>query len=86
MLFLCGVSVKRPGGALYFHQVKAVFSARLARFTQTSAKRIGRYLERHGLLERDTGNSSFAGNDLKVGERARILSSSIIYRIAVRLQ
>ena len=52
MLFLAGVYVERPDGSLRFHWVKAPTSAELARLTQTLALRIGRYLERQGLLER----------------------------------
>jgi len=42
MLFLDGVYVERPDGALCFHWVKAPTSAELARLTQTLALRIGR--------------------------------------------
>ena len=48
-----GVYVERPDGMLRFRWVKAPSSAELARLTQTLAQRIGRYLERQGLLERD---------------------------------
>ena len=40
-----------------FRWVKAPTSAELANLTHTIAKRIGRYLERQGLLVRDAGNS-----------------------------
>ena len=53
MLFLDGVYVENPTGSLRFRWVKAPSSAELARLTQTLAQRIGRYLERQGLLERD---------------------------------
>ena len=53
MLFLDGVYVERPDGALRFRWVKEPTSAELARLAQTLALRIGRYLERQGLLERD---------------------------------
>jgi hypothetical protein len=37
----------------------------LTRLTQTLARRIGRYLERQGLLERDAENSYLAGDELE---------------------
>ena len=53
MLVLDGVYVECPGGSLRFRWVKAPASAELTRLTQTLAQRIGLYLERQGLLERD---------------------------------
>ena len=43
-----------------FRWVKAPTSAELTRLTHTLARRIGRYLERQGLLERDAENSYLA--------------------------
>ena len=59
-------------------------SAELARLTQALALRIGRYLERQGLLERDAENSYLAGDDLEAGSMAQLLGSSITYRGAGR--
>jgi len=39
-----------------FQQVKAPTKADLTRLTYTIAQRVGRYLERQGLVERDAGN------------------------------
>ncbi len=50
---------------------------------QTLALRIGRYLERQGLLERDAENSYLADDELEHGAMAQLLASSITYRIAV---
>jgi hypothetical protein len=83
MLFLDGVYIERPDGALRFRWVAAPTSAELARLTQTLAQRIGRYLERQGLLERDAENSYLAGDDLEAGPMDALLASSITYRIAV---
>jgi len=83
MLFLDGVYVERADGALCFRWVKEPTSAKLARLTQTLALRIGRYLERQGLLERDAENSYLAGDELEGGTMAQLLGSSITYRIAV---
>ena len=83
MLFLDGVYVEGPDGSLRFRWVKAPTSAELARLTQTLALRIGRYLERQGLLERDAENSYLAGDELEAGPMEQLLGSSITYRIAV---
>lgn len=42
--------------------MKAPTSAEFTRLTQTLARRIGRYLERQGLLELDAENSYLAGD------------------------
>ena len=60
MLFLDGVYVERPDGSLRFRWVKAPTSAELTGLAQTLARRIGRFLERRGLLERDAENSYLA--------------------------
>jgi len=83
MLFLDGVYVERPDGSLRFRWVKAPTSAELAGLTQTLARRIGRFLERQGLLERDAENSYLAGDGLQAGPMEQLLGSSITYRIAV---
>ncbi len=83
MLFLDGVYVERPDGSLRFRWVKAPTSAELARLTQALALRIGRYLERQGLVERDAENSYLAGDDLEASPMEQLLGSSITYRIAV---
>jgi hypothetical protein len=62
MLFLDGVYVERPDGSLHFRWVRAPTSAELAGHTQTLARRLGRFLECQGLLERDVENSYLAGS------------------------
>ena len=83
MLILDGVYVERSDGTLHFRWVKAPSGAELVRLTQTLAQRIGRYLERQGLLERDAENSYLAGDGLEAGPMDQLLGSSITYRIAV---
>jgi hypothetical protein len=83
MLFLDGVYVERPDGSLRFRWVKAPTNAELAGLTQTLARRIGRFLERQGLLERDAENSYLAGDVIESGPMEQLLGSSITYRIAV---
>jgi hypothetical protein len=83
MLFLDGVYIDRPDGRLCFRWVKAPTSAELNQLTQTLALRIGRYLERQGLLESDVENSYLAGDAFEAGPMEQLLGSSITYRIAV---
>ena len=83
MLFLDGVYLEGSDGRLRFRWVKAPTSAELNRLTQTLARRIGRYLERQGLLERDVENSYLSGDDFEAGVMDQVLGSSITYRIAI---
>ena len=98
MLCLDGVYIERPDGSLRFRWVKAPSGAELTRLTQTLARRIGRYLERQGLLERDADdcmdaggrathgavaeNSYLAGDDLEAGPMEQLLGSSMMCREA----
>ena len=77
MLFLAGVYVESVDGWLRFRWVKEPTSAELARLTQTLALRVGRYLERRGLLERhpDAENSSLAGDDLAASPMEQLLGA-----------
>lgn len=50
MLFLEGVYVERPDGALTFRWVKAPCGAELTVPASRFAGRVGRFLERQGLL------------------------------------
>ena len=61
MLFLDGVYVERPDGLHRFRCEKAPTSAELTRLAPTFALRIGRLLERQGLVERGFENSCLAG-------------------------
>jgi hypothetical protein len=78
MLFLDGVYIERPDGSLRFRWVRAPTSAELAGLTQTLARRIGRFLERQGLLERDAENSYLAGDLLEAGPMDQLLGSSMM--------
>jgi hypothetical protein len=78
MLFLDGVYIERPDGSLFFRWVKAPSGAELTRLTQTLARRIGRHLERQGLLERDAENSYLAGDGLETGPMEQLLGSSMM--------
>ena len=47
------------------------------------AQRVGRFLERQGLLERDAENSYLSGDAVEAGPLDQLLGHSIMYRIAV---
>ncbi|MFA5679700.1 MAG: IS91 family transposase, partial [Pseudomonas sp.] len=83
MLFLDGVYVERPDGSLLFRWVKAPTSAELTRLAHTIAHRVGRFLERQGLLERDAENSYLASDSVEDDPMTPLLGHSITYRIAV---
>jgi len=58
MLFLDGVYIDSAGRShARFRWVKAPTSDELTQLTHTIAQRVGRYLERQGLLVRDAENS-----------------------------
>lgn len=83
MLFIDGLYIEHPDGSLRCRWVKAPTSAELVGLTQTLARRIGRFLERHGLLECDAENSYLASDNPEAGSMEQLLGSSITYRIAV---
>lgn len=83
MLFLDGVYVECGDGRLRFRWVKAPLSAELTHLADTIARRVGRYLELQGLLERDAEHSWLAGDDLDDDPMSTLLGHSITYRIAV---
>ena len=87
MLFLDGVYT---GGIdelpMRFQQVKAPTKAELSRLTHTIARRVGRYLERQGLVERDTGTTFLTQEAVDASDEDpsnQLLGSSVTYRIAV---
>ncbi len=63
--------------------MKAPTSAELTHLTHTIARRVGRFLERQGLLERDAENSYLSGDAVEGGPLDQLLGHSITYRIAV---
>ena len=100
MLFLDGVYIDGEAGSPpRFRWVKAPTSDELTRLTHTIARRIGRVLERHGLLEQDVDDCMDAGGRATQGAVAensylasdavdddpmnQLLGHSITYRIAV---
>lgn len=83
MLFLDGVDLEGPDAALTFRWVKAPTSAELTALAGRIAERVGRFLERQGLLERDRENPCLAELALDDEPMEALLAHSIAYRIAV---
>ena len=87
MLFLDGVYIDaKHGNKIRFRRVKAPTRDELTQLTHTIAHRVGRYLERRGLLERDTGNSYLTAQAMDTPDddpSHHLLGLSITYRIAV---
>ena len=83
MLFLDGVYVDTRPGAARFRWVQAPSSAELTQLARTIAQRVGRFLERQGLLERDVENSYLAADAVDEDSMTPLLGHSITYRIAV---
>jgi len=86
MLFLDGVYIADKYGTSRFRRVNAPSSDELLRLTHTIAHRVGRYLERRGLLERDAGNTYLTQASMFASEEDRsnhLSGSSITYRIAL---
>lgn len=86
MLFLDGVYLSDSRHSVRFRRVKAPSTAELTQLTHTIAQRVGRYLERQGLLERDTGHiylTAEALDHVDEDPSNHLFGSSITYRIAV---
>ena len=86
LLFLDGVYVDAWHDATQFRWVKAPTSVELTRLAHTTAHRVGRFLERQGLLERDMENSYLASDAVDDDPMTPLLGHSITYRIAVGSQ
>ena len=83
MLLLDGVYVDRFDGSARFRWVRSPTSQELTLLVETIARRVGRYLERQGLLERDAENSYLASDAVPEDPVAQLLGHSITYRVAV---
>src|SRR5699024_12599440 len=81
-----GVYVEQSHGSARFRWVKAPTSPELTQLTHTIAHRVGRYLERQGLLERDVENSYLASDAVDDDPMTPLLGHSITYLIAVGSQ
>jgi len=84
MLFLDGVYVEgRDGPLRRFQWVKAPTSDELTRLSHTIARRVGRFLQRQGLLESDAENRYVSADAVDDESMAHLQGHSITYRIAV---
>jgi len=86
MLFLDGVYLGGEHGPARFRWVKAPTSDELAQLTHTIAQRVGRCLERQGLLMREDGHSYLPAEGVDADDEVpmhHLLGSSITYRIAI---
>ncbi len=87
MLFLDGVYIGGSNGhPVRFRSVQAPTRDELVQLTNTIAHRVARYLERQGLLERDTGNIHLTPEAMDASNEDlsnQLFGSSITYRIAV---
>ena len=81
MIFLDGVYVQ-TGDQPVFRHVPALTSAQLQALVQQIAERVGRLLEKRGLVERDLENAWLA-TDGPGGPLDDLIGHSITYRIAV---
>lgn len=75
--------VDRADGSARFRRVKVPTSAELRHLAHTMERRTDRFLERQGLLERDTESSYRSGDVVEGGAMAQLLGHSIAYRSAV---
>ena len=82
MLFLDGVYVTTED-ALCFQRVQPPTAAELDKLITHISARVGRYLERRGLLVRDVENSYLVRETEDDAALDELLSHSITYRIAV---
>ena len=78
MLFLDGVYVDRLDGSARFHWVSSPTTQELTQLSQTIARRVGRYLERQGLLERDAENSYLAADAVPEDPMNQLLGHSMM--------
>ena len=83
MLFLDGVYIDRHDGTALFRWVSAPTIQELTQLAQTIARRVGRYLERQGLIERDAENSYLTTDAIFEDPMSQLLGHSITYRVAV---
>ena len=65
-------------GSVRFRWVGSPSIQELARLTQTIARRVGRYLERQGLLERDAEYSYLAPEAVPEDPMAQLLGHSMM--------
>ena len=75
--------VDRLDGSPRFHWVGSPTTQELTQLSQSIARRVGRYLQRLGLLERDAENSYLTTDAVSEDPMTQLLGHSITYRIAL---
>ena len=70
-------------GSLRFHRVTAPTGEELSQLVHRLAQRIGRHLERQGLLQRDVENDYLTEDAFEADALTPLHSASITYRIAL---
>jgi len=71
---------------MWFRQLEVPAGNELTKLTHTNSHRVGRYLERQGLVDRDTGNAHLTPEALDASDNDssnKLLGRSIIYRSTV---
>ena len=81
MLFLDGVYVDRHDGSVRFRWVSSPTTRELTQLALTIARRVGRYLERQGLLERDAENSYLTTDAVSEDPMNQLLGHSITFAL-----
>ena len=71
------------GKVEWFRWVRAPTTAKLTELTHTLAERVGRFLQRQGLLECDGEQRFLAAEAVEEGAMDQLIGHSITYRIAV---
>jgi len=84
LVFPDRVYIDRHDGAR-FRWVKVPISHELTQLVQTIAQRVGRFLERQGLLERDVENGNLITDAASEGPMDQLLGHLIVYRVGVVL-
>ena len=83
MIFLDGVYVARSGGGYRFVGIEAPHSAELSRLVGQISERVGRHLERRGLLVRDAENAYLEWDGEEASPLDDLVGHAITYRVAV---
>jgi hypothetical protein len=83
MIFVYGVYVTGGVGPPVFRHLPSPGTAELQALVQQIAERMGRLLEKRGLIERDAENAWLSGDPVPVGSLDDLIGHSITYRIAI---
>jgi hypothetical protein len=82
MIFVDGVYVTDGRGAPVFRAVRSPGAGELQALVQQMAERIGRLLEKRGLIERDAQSAWLSGEPVQAGSLDELIGHCITWRIA----